>query len=405
VADTGLTYDAQSVPMLPFERATVVELPPVFHALRAQAPAVRVRTPTGDPAWLVSRYDDVKALLDGDLLSRSHPKPERAARLSKSAILGGPTGDHDTEQEDRRLRRAASSAFSVRRMNLLRPHIQGIVDELLDQIVAAAPPVDLHEHFSSVLPIRVICELLGVPVEDRSTFSAIFEAVIDPPGDEPTTEPLLGLFGYVGRLIRQKQETPGNDFISHVISIRDEHGNPTDDEIVLMVGGLLFAGYHTVTVYLDYGVVLLLLDPAHRRAVDDDDALVDAVEEVLRFTVPNLGVIPRYARRDMYIGDVAVAAGDAVLIGLAGANHDGTVFAAPERLDLCRRPNPHLAFGHGKHFCVGAGLARIQLRISLRSLFQRLPDLRLAVPVDRLRLRREILSGGLAEVPVVWKAP
>lgn len=391
--------------VMPFPRETVLDLAPLFQAVRSEAPAVRVLTPAGDPAWLVSRYEDVKALLDDERLARSHPQPERASRLSSSAILGGPEGSYATEQADHaRLRRIAGSAFSARRMHALRPRVQGIVDPLLDTISASVPPADLHESFSLALSIQVICELLGVPFADRERFSAWFEAAISPQEGSTGQQPLTDLINYVSALIEERRSIPGgDDFIAHVLAIRDESGRVASDEIVLMVAGLLFAGHHSTATYLDLGAVLLLTDPRHRAAMQEDGPrAMAAVEEMLRIVVPGLGVTPRYARNDLRIGDVTVAAGDAVLLSMAAANHDGSVFAEPDRFNMERTPNPHIAFGHGRHFCIGASLARMELSVGLGSLFRRFPRLRLAVPVEALRTRREFLSGGLAEVPVTW---
>lgn len=289
-------------------------------------------------------------------------------------------------------------------MHALRPRVQGIVDPLLDAISASAPPADLHEDFSLALSIRVICELLGVPFADRARFSAWFEAAISPPEGSTGEQPLTELINYVSALIEERRRIPGgDDFISHVLAVRDESGTVADNEIVLMVAGLLFAGHHSTATYLDLGTVLLLTDPRHRAAIQDDGPrAIAVVEELLRIVVPGLGVTPRYARNDLRIGDVTVAAGDAVLLSMAAANHDHSVFAEPDRFDMDRKPNPHIAFGHGRHFCIGASLARMELSIGLGSLFRHFPRLCLAVPVETLRTRREFLSGGLAEVPVTW---
>lgn len=389
---------------LPFPRDSVVGLAPLFHTLRADAPVVLVQTPAGDPAWLVTRYADVKALYDDDRLVRSHPSPQGAARLSKSAILGGPEGDHATERADHaRMRGVAQSAFSGRRMSALQPRVEEIVDDLLDRVASSSPPVDLHQEFTLPLSVQVICELLGVPFADHRKVHGWFDAAMNPPDVATGTAARTELLGYIRELVENKRRDRGVDFISHVVG---EHGGETgltDDQVVLMVVGLLLAGHHATVSFFDVGVARLLTMPEQRDALLREPSLIDGlVEEILRTAAPGTGVTPRYAGTDLRIGDVTIPAGDAVLLGFAAANHDIEMFPEPDRFDPGRQPNPHLAFGYGRHFCIGASLARIELRTGLSALTRRFPELRLAVPVEDLAFGRQFLNSGLTTLPVTW---
>jgi pentalenolactone synthase len=388
---------------LPFPRESVAELAPLFYAAQSEARALRVRSPVGDEAWLVTRYEDVKALFDEGRLVRSHPNPDQAAKLSSSAILGGPEGNHDSESSDHaRMRSAVTSAFSARRMNALQPRVQGITDELIDAMTREAQQADLHTQFSLPLSVRVICELLGVPYTDRDRLHEWFNRAMDPTGGDSGRASLGELLRYLGELVERKRREPGNDFISDVACTNSGLSNV---DIQMMVAGLLFAGHHATVSFLDLGIVLLLCNPDQVDDLRRDPSLAPAVaEEVLRCAAPGMGVTPRYASRDIPLGDVTIAAGDAVLLGFAAANHDANVFPEPDEFSARRRPNPHIAFGYGRHFCIGAGLARIELQLGFATLFRRLPRLRLAVPAEELRFGRDFMNSGLVTLPASWSA-
>lgn len=376
----------------------------------------RVRTPAGDPAWQVVDYDEVKVLLADSRLGRSHPDPDNAPRLSSAAILGGPTGDPETEaQEHARMRRLLAPAFSARRMARLRPRIQQIVTELLDDMLAGSPPVDFHEAISFPLPALVICELLGVPFEDRERFRRWSDDAGHMTDPQRANAGLEQLFGYMRSLVRRKRAEPGEDVISLLIAAAEQEasdGSTVDVEgISTLSAGLLFAGHETTVTAIDRGMTLLFTNPEQRAALFADPALTaSAVEEILRSSMPLPGVeirekdvgLPRYANADIEVGDVTIRAGDLVLLGLQVANRDEDRFPEPRQFDVHRAQNPHLTFGHGPRFCLGAPLARLELNELFAALPQRCPELRLAVPLEELRPRDEFLTGGLAELPVTW---
>lgn len=395
----------ESLPALPFDRSTMLEVAPLYRELQDTNPVCRVRTPAGDPAWLVLGHENIRTLLANADLGRSHPDPEHAARFTDSAIVGKPSrADPESERADHaRQRMVMNRSFSLRRMEALRPRVQGLVDDLLDEMARRTPPVDLHEAFSFPLPALVISELLGVPPEDRDSFRRWSEQAADMTDREGAARALERLYGYIRTLIALKREQPGEDVISDLVHARDVEGRLQEGEMVTMAGGLLFAGHETTVTRIDMGCLLLLLHEDQLALLRADPSLiVRAVEEVMRVSVTPIGVAPRYALADIAIGGVTIEAGELVLVGLDAANRDGRVFAEPDRFDITRERNPHVGFGHGYRFCLGAPLARVELQSALGTLVQRFPTLRLAVPLEQIRMKSHLLTGGLESLPVTW---
>jgi cytochrome P450 len=372
----------------------------------------RVTTLAGDPAWLVIRYDDVKALLADQRLGRSHPDPAHAPRVSSSAIFGGPTGDDPVEEDAERvrMRRLLAPVFSARRMAELRPRIEVIVDELLNALFAQTPPVDLHEAVSFPLPALVISELLGVPYADRDDFRRWSDDAANLVDADRAQAGMFHLWQYMRGLVDAKLAQPADDVLSLLLTTSHDGTVMGPDQAAMLGAGLLFAGHETTVTAIDGGVLQLLVNPDQRAALAADPDLLDpTVEEILRSALPiarddeqRTGLM-RYAREDVEFDGVTIAAGDLVLLGLRTANQDSDHFPAPERFDINRTPNPHLTFGFGPRFCLGAPLARLELRALFAALLHR-PALRLAVPQDGLRPRRDILTGGVEALPVTWAA-
>lgn len=392
------------LPTLPFDQPDVLRLAPLMRELQTEAPITKVRTGVGDEAWLVTRYDEVRALFADPRLGRSHPHPERAARLSDSALLGGPMEDYEGEDERHGLMRTRLvPRFSPRRMRLLKPRVEQFVDDLLTAMLERQPPVDLVEAFSFPLPVLVICELLGVPYSDRAYFRGLSVAMSDLHDFARSGNARRELVGYIRKLVRQKRSEPGNDLLTELTEIED--GGLTDQEIAELGAAVLFAGHETTVVRISVGTVLLLANPDQLRLLLADPARVPAaVEEIVRLaTAGDTPGLPRYARTDIDFGGVHIAAGDLLLLSIGAANRDEATFPDSERLDLGRdHLNAHVGFGFGARYCIGAVLARMELTAVFERLFQRVPTLRLAVPAAELRWRRDMLTGGYQEVPVTW---
>jgi cytochrome P450 len=361
-----------------------------------------MRLPTGYGAWLVTGYEEVRRLLDDDRLGRAHREPERASRTGESALFGGPLGDFDTEQADhRRMRSLLQPHFSPKRMRALRGRIETFTTQLLDELAAAGPPADLHAALAVPLPIAVICELLGVPFEDRARFREWTQAAADITDRARSEQGLTELFIYGQQLVARKRAD--GDMDADVISRLAATDGVSDDEAAAMGMTLLFAGHETTVTAIGTGALWLLATPGQWQALTDDPSRIDAaVEEVLRAPGLGGGGIPRYARTDLDIAGVHVRAGDLVLLDTGAANHDAATFADPDRFDLARPPQPHLTFGHGARYCIGAPLARIELQVVLAQLAACFPTLKLGCAVEELTFNPNVLTGGLTALPVTW---
>ncbi|WP_316528313.1 cytochrome P450 [Kitasatospora brasiliensis] len=385
---------------LPFDQHDPLRLAPRLRELQARGPVHRVRTALGDEAWLVTGHARVRRLLDDPRLGRSHPTPETAARTGET-LFDAVLGDFDTEAADHaRIRTLLQPHFSPRRMRELRPRVEALTAGLLDELTGHGPPADLHAGLAVPLPVLVICELLGVPYEDRDLFRAATEAAADT-GDRARSQRGVGeLFAYGRELVARKRAQPGDDVISRLAAAE----GVGDEEAAGLSMALLFAGHETTVVHIGLGALLLLANPEQWRALVADPGLVPkAVEEILRASAKGTaGGIPRYAREDLDIDGTAVRAGDLVLLGHGAANHDPAVFPDPDRLDLARPAPAHVTFGHGARYCLGAPLARIELQAVFTQLVTRLPTLRPAVDADGPRMRHGALTGGLAALPVHW---
>ncbi|MEU8248387.1 cytochrome P450 [Nonomuraea sp. NPDC048916] len=391
---------------LPFRQDSPMRPAPLLRQLQAQGPIHAIRTAVGHPAWLVTGYAQVRALLDDDRLGRAHRDPEHASRTGESAMFGGPLGDFDTERADhRRLRALLQPQFSPKRMRALRGRVETLTAALLEELAAAGPPADLHAALALPLPIAVICELLGVPYEDRARFRAWTQAAGDVTDRARSEQGLAELFTYGRQLVARKRAEGAVDADGEadVISRLAATDGVGDDEAAAMGMFLLFAGHETTVTAIGLGALWLLATPGQWQALKADPSRVDAaVEEILRAPGLGGGGIPRYARTDLEIAGVRVRAGDLVLLDTGAANHDTGVFDDPDRFDLDRPAVPHLTFGYGARYCIGAPLARIELQVVFSQLAARLPALKLGCAVEELTFTANTLTGGLTALPVTW---
>jgi len=397
-------------PQLPFERPNALDIAPLYRVLNRETAPVEVLTPAGDPAWLVTRFEQARLIFGDRRFGRSHPAPEQASKVSDAAVFGGPSGEYEEEQADHgRLRRLLVPAFSAGRMRKLTDHVQELVDGIIDEMIAAhdadpAQPVDLNRMLSFPLPVMVICELLGVPYEDRDHFGELSARLGRMDIGGAAEQAFDDLRAYVKQLADLKRADPQADLMTDMIRAQADDPGFTDDEMVQLAAGVLIAGHETTMNRIDMGVAFLLADTDRRDrfAADPDGQAQATVEEVLRLTVTSGVGLLRYAHEDVEIDGVTIKRGDCVLLSNSAANRDPSVFAEPDEFDPGRSPNIHLAFGHGVHFCVGASLARTELKVALATLFRRIPGLRLAVSPDELTTRPGSFFGGLTALPVTW---
>ncbi|MBV7700563.1 cytochrome P450 [Streptomyces sp. TRM70350] len=385
---------------LPFDQPDPLAVPPLLRTLQEQGTIHRIRTRVGDDAWLVTGYAEVRSLLDDGRLGRSHPDPSRAARSGESALFGGPLGNHETEKADhRRMRSLLQPHFTPGRMRAFRGRVEALTANLLNELEEHGSPADLNTALALPLPILVICELLGVPYAERTRFREWTQAAADVHDRSRSEQGLGELFAYGQELVARKRRDPGDDVISALCATQ---GVP-DDEIAMLSMALLFAGHETTVVQIGLGALLLLTHHDQWQALLKDPAMIPGVvEEILRMPGKNGGGIPRYAHADIEIGGVTIQVGDLVMLDNGAANHDPSAFPAPDRFDATRTTPPHLSFGHGARYCIGAPLARMELQVAFSQLVLRFPQMRLAVPVEELRLRADILTGGLDALPVTW---
>lgn len=371
----------------------------------------RVSDTQGRPAWLVSGHERVRELLADPRLSRSHPNPGHPVRLTQPGLFGGPIPDPEGESADlHRMRKLLTPPLSVRRLESLRPRVETIVDTLLDELDRSGPPADFHTAVAFPLPALVICELLGLPAQDHADFCRwqIEAKQVSKPA--VARGGLQSLWRYLGTLIERKRWVPGDDVISDLLDAAKLDPQLTDDGIAHLAAGLLFAGHAPVVAIIDRGMLLLLTHPEQRAALQSDPALAaQAIEEIFRFASPvermraaRRGGLTRYASADIEVDGVTLRAGDTVMFAVQEANEDESVFPNPKRFDITRERIPHLSLSHGAHFCLGAHLARLELRYLFVSLLQRFPALRLAVPLEEIQPLREAVAGAVSELPVAW---
>jgi len=336
--DTPVTAEDTRL-CFPFAPPTLFEPPAEFAMLRGTEPVARVLLPSGDQAWLVTRYSDVRQVLSDPRLSRAAATAPGAPRLgpvrpeAKSMMAMDPP-------EHTRLRRLVMPAFTARRTERLRPRIQEIADGLLDGMVRNGPPADLTVHLSRPLPMAVICELLGVPAVDRDDFSRWTDTALSlgaGMADEVIDAREL-LQGYLAELVDAKLSNPGDDLLS-VLAAADESGDRLREGELLTLGStLLTAGYHTVANAIANATLILLRHPQQLALlVRQPDLVPTAVEELLRYTPgPVSGGTLRVATEDLEIGGTLIRAGDAVIPSTTSANRDGAVYGDPDRLDVAR---------------------------------------------------------------------
>ncbi|HSZ29618.1 MAG TPA: cytochrome P450 [Pseudonocardiaceae bacterium] len=365
----------------------------------------------GRPAWLVSGHEWVRELLADPRLSRSHPNPGHPVRLTQPGLFGGPIPDPEGELADlHRMRTLLTPSLSARRVESLRPRVETIVDALLDELRHSGPPADFHTIVAFPLPALVVCELLGVPGEDREDFRRwqIEAKQVSKPA--VARGALQSLWRYLGTLIERKRWVGSDDVISDLVHAATLDPNLTDDGIAHLAAGLVFAGHAPVVAIIDRGILLLLTNSEQREVLARDSTLAaSAVEEILRFASPierpraaRRGGLTRYASVDITVDSVTIRAGDTVMFAVQEANEDENVFPDPKRFDITRQRIPHLSLSHGAHFCLGAHLARAMLQYLFVQLLERFPTLRLAVPLEEIQPVRDAVAGAVSQLPVTW---
>jgi len=380
---------------------------PEIRAIGGGRPVFRAELPDGRIVWLVIGYENVRQVIIDHRFSRAMAVAPGQARPGFEMFAAGSINGMDPP-EHTRLRKLVASAFTARRAEALRPRVASIVNGLIDAMLGRPQPVDLVAGFSLPLPAQVICEMLGVPAADTGQFHAWSDIVIGDwqrDSDEIMTA-LAELYGYFGALIEIKRAQPADDLISALIAARDDTDRLSEQELTVMCCTLLIGGHETTTNQINLSLLLLFDHLGQVAKLRADPGLIPgAVEEMLRYTRLG-GLAPaRVTSEDVTIGGVTIPAGEQVIPLFATANRDPSVFADPDRFDVTRDAASHLSFGAGVHHCLGAQLARVELREAFRGLIGRLPGLRLAVPASELEFKPGMAIHSLRELPVLWGEP
>lgn len=398
-ADMLLDYPATRATGCPFDPA-----PELINQLEGPR-LTRVRLSDGQTPWLVTRFEDQRALLadpriSADIASPGYPSPGRTA-------TGGSTISFILmdDPEHNRLRRMVTAPFTVRRMKELRPAVQKIIDDQIDALLAGPNPVDLVEAFALPVPSLVICELLGVPYEDHEFFQQNSSQIIRVNEDRSVPQAAMGrLIGYLDELVGRKLEEPGDDLLSGLVE-RIKSGDLTRMGAAQMGVLLLIAGHETTANMIALGTLALFEHPeqfAALRDTDDPELINSAVEELLRYlSITHLGR-RRAAIEDIEFGGVLIRAGEGIIFPNEVANRDPDAFDDPNRLDLGRDARTHLAFGFGVHQCLGQPLARLELNVVLSTLYRRIPTLRLATEPVEINFKHDGQVYGVYGLPVTW---
>ncbi|MGY1663828.1 cytochrome P450 [Geodermatophilus sp. SYSU D00705] len=410
-SSTATTLD----PVVELDAAFFADPYALYARLRAERPVARARTPVGLPVWLVTRYDDVRQALTDPRLAKdaggfarvlgAQPvPPERRAVFTEELtrhMLSSDPPDHT------RLRKLVSRAFTVRAIAAMRPRIEEVAAGLADRMAAGPPVVDLLDAFAFPLPMAVICDLLGVPGAERTSFRTWSNTLLSSDGAAADRSAAAAAMArYLGALVAEKRARPADDMLSAIVAASEDADRLSPEETVAMAFLLLVAGHETTVNLIGNGVLALFRSPdrlAELRA--DPDLTPRAVEEFLRYDGPVDLATFRHTTEPVDIAGTTIPAGEVVLLALASADRDPARFPRPDELDPHRETGGHLAFGFGLHHCLGAPLARLEGEIAFRTLLARFPDLAPACDPTELTWRASILMRGVTRLPVRLRAP
>ena len=411
MSDTVTSTEAVAAPEYPMERSGRCPFapPPEVMELAAAAPLSRVRIWDGSRPWLITGYGEARALFADSRVSVDDRKPgfPHWNEHMLATVDKRPRSVFTADAEEHTFyRRMLSKPFTFKRVEALRPAIQKITDGAIDKILAGPKPAELVTALALPVPTEEICEMLGVPYEDHGFFQEhanVGLARYAKPED--SMKGAMSLARYLSNLVETKMENPAEDAVSDIAE-RVTAGEISVKEAAQLASGLLIAGHETTANMIGIGVLALLENPeqlAFLRDTDDPKAVANAVEELLRYLSIIQNGQRRVATEDIEIGGQTITAGEGIIIDLSPANWDAAAFPDPERLDL-RRPDAdkNLAFGYGRHQCVGQQLARAELQIVFATLLRRIPTLALAAPLEEIPFKNDKLAYGVYELPVTW---
>jgi cytochrome P450 len=393
-----------ALPVLPLPRAARCPLaPPAVFANWRQEPGLRRVMYHGQPAWVVSRYQDIRdALLDPRLSAKTIPEAIMPTDADNNVpVMFARTDD----PEHHRLRRMLTSNFTFRRCESMRPQIQELVDHYLGEMIAGGPPADIVREFALPVPSMVIALLLGVPPDDLGLFQHHTTVGLDTrTSDEERGRAFGEMYAYIQELVHRKETEPGDDLISRLV-IEYVATGQLDHETAAMTSVIMMqAGHETTANMISLGTVALLQHPdvyARLGHTDDRAVIANIVEELMRYLSIVHSQVDRVATEDLTLGGQPIRAGDFVVMNLPAGNWDTDFVDNPESFEADRNTRGHLAFGYGVHQCIGQNLARVEMQVAFATLARRLPGLRLAVSEDELSFKDADIYG-MKELPVGW---
>ncbi|MBA9028906.1 cytochrome P450 family protein [Peribacillus huizhouensis] len=374
---------------------------PTYAKLRETEPVYRILLPDGQYGWMITRYEDaIEALKDLRLIknfSKLTGENEGYDSIFTHNMLFSDPPDH------KRLRGLVQKAFTPRMIAEMRDRIQEITDDLLDEI-AKKDSMNLIDDLAFPLPIIVICEILGVPSEDRDKFRIWSNSLIEGTNGEHAKDMAVHMqefTKYLGDRFSKVRESPGEDLISQLIMAEEEGDKLTEKELYGVVSLLIIAGHETTVNLIGNSILSFLEHPDQLQLLQDHPEMIHtALEESLRYNGPVEFSTSRWAREDFEFKGKEISKGDLVIIALNSANHDPNQFTDPEVFDITREKSPHLAFGKGIHLCLGAPLARLEGEIAISSLLQRFPQIKLRVDTNELEWRPGMVVRGVKEIPL-----
>ncbi|MCF6799560.1 cytochrome P450 [Bacillus sp. ET1] len=391
---------------------------PIFAKMRTMGAVIPIPSPMGEKdrqTWMVTRMEEAMQVLkdhtqftvDGSsMANNSSIWQNNADPSAPPTFLTAKSLVSVDEPDHRRLRRLVSKAFTPKYMESLRPRVQEIADELLDQVQQRGE-MDLVKDYAYPLPINVISDMLGVPQADRTKIRGWSEAIAHGLGlgrKDPGVAEQIRAFGeYIVQLVAEKRQHPAGDLISQLIAIEEEGDRLDEAELISMISLLIFAGHETTSNLIATGTLMLLDHPEQLKKLKANLNLVPAaVEELLRFNGPSTMAGPRFATEDIELAGQQIKKGDMVIPVLKSANRDELQFTDPEELNITRTIKRHLAFGQGIHMCLGAPLARVEGDIAFSTLLRRMPNLRISVPREDINWHFMLSSQGLTSLPVTF---
>jgi cytochrome P450 len=396
----------QSLPAFPMTRRCPYAPPAEYQEMREQAALSQVELPSGGKAWVITRHEEVRAMLTDPRFSsdRTDPRFPQLVAGARNRSDFTPSLIGMDPPEHTQARRAVVGEFTVKRMQALQPKIQQIVDEHIDTMLAGPKPVDLVAALALPVPSLVICELLGVPYGDHAFFQQHSGALLrrsSAPEERHTA--ITALMSYLDELVTAKEQDPGDDLLGRQVLKQRETDTVDHRGLVGLAFLLLLAGHETTSNMISLGTMILLERPEALATINEHpDRTLGAVEELLRYFTIADTVTARLAVEDVEIGGQLVRAGEGVIALGYAANRDPAVFEQPDELDLERGARHHVAFGFGAHQCLGQNLARLELEIVFNTLFRRISGLKLAAPAAELMFKDDSVVYGLVELPVTW---